>query len=311
MKRRLITFDWALKRLLRSKANYEVLEGFLSELLREDITILDILESESNKETRLDKSNRLDIKVKDQKGEIILIEFQYEPEFDYLQRILFGASKAITEHMAESEHYQGVVKVISVNILFFNLGHGTDYVYHGRTVFQGIHYHDELHLDDRQKAYFGKEYPHQLYPEYYLLEIRRFDDIARDSLDEWIYFLKHQQIKEEFQAKGLKKAKEILDIINLPGKERAAYEWHVEERRYRASLYDSAIFKGRMDGKKEGLKEGREKGREEGREESAITMAKKMKQKGLPVDEIAEYTGLSADRINELHSEARARTDKV
>nr|VFJ94210.1 MAG: conserved hypothetical protein (putative transposase or invertase) [Candidatus Kentron sp. LFY] len=211
-------------------------------------------------------------------------------------RMLFGTSKAITEHMEESERYQGVIKVISVNILFFNLGHGEDYVYHGKTVFQGIHYHDELRLDDQQKAYFGKEYPYQLYPEYYLLEIRRFDDVARDSLDEWIYFLKHQQIKDGFQAKGLKKAKEILDIINLPGKDRTAYEWHVEERRYRASLYDSAIFKGHMDGKKEGLKEGRE----EGREEDMIAMAKKMKQKGLPVDEIAEYTGLSADRINEL-----------
>nr|VFK41744.1 MAG: hypothetical protein BECKSD772F_GA0070984_11031 [Candidatus Kentron sp. SD]VFK47603.1 MAG: hypothetical protein BECKSD772E_GA0070983_10999 [Candidatus Kentron sp. SD]VFK80326.1 MAG: hypothetical protein BECKSD772D_GA0070982_11031 [Candidatus Kentron sp. SD] len=27
IKRKLISFDWALKRLLRSKANYEVLEG--------------------------------------------------------------------------------------------------------------------------------------------------------------------------------------------------------------------------------------------------------------------------------------------
>ena len=45
MQRKLISFDWAIKRILRSKANFEILEGFLSELLKEDITILEVLES--------------------------------------------------------------------------------------------------------------------------------------------------------------------------------------------------------------------------------------------------------------------------
>ena len=84
-KRKLITFDWAIKRLLRSKANFGILEGFLSELLKEDITILDVLESESNKETKVDKFNRVDLKVRNSKQEIIIIEIQYDREFDYLQ----------------------------------------------------------------------------------------------------------------------------------------------------------------------------------------------------------------------------------
>jgi hypothetical protein len=62
-KRKLVSFDWAMKRLLRSKANYEVLEGFLSELLKEDITILEVLESESNKVDKYDKFNRVDLKA--------------------------------------------------------------------------------------------------------------------------------------------------------------------------------------------------------------------------------------------------------
>jgi hypothetical protein len=53
--RKLISFDWAIKRILRSKANFEILEGFLSELLKEDITILEVLESESNKDLKNDK----------------------------------------------------------------------------------------------------------------------------------------------------------------------------------------------------------------------------------------------------------------
>jgi len=64
MPRKLISFDWAIKRILRSKANFEILEGFLSELLKEDIKIIEILESESNQEQKDDKFNRLDLKVK-------------------------------------------------------------------------------------------------------------------------------------------------------------------------------------------------------------------------------------------------------
>lgn len=179
-KRKLVSFDWALKRLLRSKANYEVLEGFLSELLKDDIEILEILESESNREQAHDKSNRVDMKVRNQKQEIILIEVQYEREFDYLQRILFATAKAITEHLSRAERYERIVKVISINILYFDLGHGEDYVYHGKTQFRGIHYHDELRLNNKQQELFGKQYPHELYPEYYLLKVNQFNDIAKD-----------------------------------------------------------------------------------------------------------------------------------
>ncbi|MEA3513178.1 MAG: PD-(D/E)XK nuclease family transposase, partial [Campylobacterota bacterium] len=73
MQRKLISFDWAIKRILRSKANFDILEGFLSELLKEDIRILEILESESNKVSADDKSNQVDIKVKNSNDEIVII----------------------------------------------------------------------------------------------------------------------------------------------------------------------------------------------------------------------------------------------
>jgi len=253
--RKLISFDWALKRLLRSKANYEVLEGFLCELLKQDIRILEILESESNRTDARDSSNRVDLKVRNRDREILLIEVQYEREFDFLQRILFSTAKTLTEHLTASEHYARISKVISINILYF-LGQGKDYIYHGWTQFLGVHYHDALRLNDKQQKLFGKHYPHELYPEYYLLKINQFDDIARDSLDEWVYFLKNEEIKEEFQARGLKKAKKVLDIMNLGEEERSAYEWHVEEMRYQASMYHSSFMDGQMEGEKKGIKKG-------------------------------------------------------
>jgi len=78
--RNLIRFDWAIKRLLRNKADFTVLEGFLSELLKENITIENILESESNQQLNNDKFNRVDILVKNSKGELVIIEIQNEQE---------------------------------------------------------------------------------------------------------------------------------------------------------------------------------------------------------------------------------------
>ncbi len=49
---RYIRFDWAIKRLLRQKANFGVLEGFLTVFLNEPIKIIDILESEGRAEEK-------------------------------------------------------------------------------------------------------------------------------------------------------------------------------------------------------------------------------------------------------------------
>ena len=54
-----IRFDWAMKRLLRNKANFGVLEGLLTTLLDEKITISQLLESESNEEYEYHNYNRL------------------------------------------------------------------------------------------------------------------------------------------------------------------------------------------------------------------------------------------------------------
>ncbi|MBF0626682.1 MAG: Rpn family recombination-promoting nuclease/putative transposase [Magnetococcales bacterium] len=251
-KRRLITFDWALKRLLRSKANFEVLEGFLSELLSTEISIVDILESESNKEDAKEKFNRVDMKVKNSEGELILIELRYEREFDYLQRLLFGIAKTITEHVDEGEPYAKVPKVISINILYFDLGEGKDYVYLGETSFRGVHTADELILSDAQKEMFKRKMVQEIFPAIYLIMVKRFNEVAKNTLDEWIYFLKKGEIREEFTARGLEKAKKVLDILQLSDAERQAYERYQEDLRFQASMVNNTWYAGKIEGKKEG-----------------------------------------------------------
>ena len=307
--RRLISFDWAMKKLLRSKANFEILEGFLSELLKTDIHILEILESESNKEEKRDKQNRVDLKVRNQDNEIVIIEVQYEREYDYLQRILFGTSKVVTEHIRESASYSDIVKVISVNILYFDLGQGEDYIYHGTTSFKGLHRQDILDLSEEQQELYEKDRVYQIFPEYYLIKVNNFDDIAKDTLDEWIYFLKNEEIKEDFKARGLRKAKHELDILKLPDNERTAYERYLNDLHYQASMVESSYTIGVIKGIKKGVEQGIEQGLEQGIKQG---MVKGEKQKAVEIaknlldvldsETIAMRTGLSVQEVEALRA---------
>ena len=290
-KKRLISFDWAMKKLLRSKANFDILEGFLSELLKEDIHILEILESESNKEDHYDKFNRVDLKVKNHQGEIIIIEVQLDREFDYLQRILFGTSKVITKHLNESAPYSEVVKVISVNILYFDLGHGEDYIYHGTTTFIGLHNQELLKLSADQQELYKTEIVHRVFPEYYLIKVNNFNDIAKDSLDEWIYFLKNEEIKDDFKAKGLTKAKHELDILKLPTQERQAYSSYQDDLHLQASMVESSYTIGMIKGEKEG--------RKEGKKEKSLEIARNLLDL-LDNQTIADKTGLTIAEVAAL-----------
>ena len=262
--RNMISFDWAMKRLLRNKANFEVLEGFLSELLRRQIIIKHIGESESNPMSKGNKTNRVDILVEADGSELVIIELQYDTQDDYFQRMLYGVSKTIAEHIDKGSPYADVRKVYSVNIVYFDLGKGDDYVYHGFTNFKGLHTHNELYLTAKQQEIYGKTYIGDFHPEYYIIKVRGFDDVAKDTLDEWIYYLKNSRIRDDFTAQGLQKAYEILALDCLPDDERAAYWRHVEDERNRNSEMNTAFTDGERKGRVEGLAEGKAIGLEEG-----------------------------------------------
>ena len=163
---RYIRFDWAIKRLLRQKANFGVLEGFLTVFLGEQIKIEEILESEGNQQMADDKFNRVDIKAKNTKGDIILIEIQNTRELYYLERVLYGVAKAVTEHLHLGQDYSGVKKVYSISILYFDIGVGTDYLYHGQNQFVGVHTHDHLQVNTKERGAIVKRLPSEIFPEY-------------------------------------------------------------------------------------------------------------------------------------------------
>ena len=290
MAKKLIRFDWAMKKMLRHKVNFDILEGFLSELLSDEVRIKQILDSESNKETEDDKFNGVDILVENEKGELVIIEVQNTQEHDYFHRMLFGASKAITEHIKEGSAYAQVKKVISVTIAYFDLGQGKDYVYHGTTVFKGIHKGDVLGLSDKQIEVYQKNSVHKIYPEYWVIKTGKFRNRINDRLDEWIYFLKNAEIKPTFSAKGLKEASEKLDTMKLPEKERVAYDKYllhlmsIASRNHTIEIEAKEIIK-------------------KAKEEERIEVILEMHKDGVPAKTIAKYLKTSEEQIVQIIKE--------
>ncbi len=273
--RTLVSFDWAMRRLLRSQPNFVVLEGFLTSLLGYAVTIEAVLESESLKDYPKHKQTRVDLRCRDHEGRLLLIEVQHERQDDFLSRLLFGASKALVDALPEGSRYREMSKVIVVSLVYFQLGVGQDYVYHGTTRFHGLHNpSDELQLSDEQRELYQTHAVHQLFPEYYILRVNEFDSVAKDNLDEWLYMLKHSKVRPEFKAPGLKEAAEKLAVMKLSEDERRAYDAFRMELHDRASSFDSSYGRGRRKGLKqgrdEGLKKGLEQGLKQGREEGMI-----------------------------------------
>ena len=308
----LVRFDWAVKRLLRNKSNFVILEGFLSTLLEEKITIVRLLESEGNKDARDDKFNRVDMLAEDSKGELIIIEVQNNRELDYFHRMLYGASKAVTDYINEGQEYGIIRKVYSVNIVYFELGQGKDYVYHGYTTFRGIHYNDVLQLSIRQREQFVRHEAGDIFPEYYVLRVDGFNEQAKTPLDEWIRFLKTGEIEHDSTAPGLQEASERLRIDQLSPSDKQQYYSDMEAIRYQRSVIKTGWIEGRADGLAEGLAEGKAEGKAEGlakglaegeakgKAESRRQIAAKLKRQGIPVDVIIQCTGLSAEEISKL-----------
>jgi len=282
---KLVHFDWAIKNLLRNKANFDILEGFLSELLQTKVTIEALLESESNKKHKDDRSNRVDLLVLTEAQGHVIIEVQASMEWDYLSRILYGVSKAVTEYIQAGQPYRDVRKIISVSIVFFDLGRGEDYVYHGTTEFRGTHQHDLLQLgENEQKAYGPEKSPSDIFPEYYLIKVNQFNERIKDKFDEWVYFLKTEKIQPTFTAQGIRSAAEKLNILSLTEEERNAYERYEENTHYEASMHESHYGRGKL----------------EGDELATHRIAKSMLKRGVEIDLIMEDTGLKREEIEKI-----------
>lgn len=289
-----IRFDWAIKRILRDKANFDVLEGLMTVLIGQPITITEIMESESNQDSREDKFNRVDVKAKTADGEIIIVEVQLAKEANFVQRILFGASKAVIEQIGIGKGYEAIKKVYSINVLYFNLGEGSDYAYHGRTLFTGMNDPDSVlrFTNKREEKYMAETTsrivpPEDVLPEYFLLRVNQFNDVAKTPIEEWMAYLKSGVIKDDTRTPGLQAAREKLNYMRMTAEERHAYDDYMVSVHAARDVYQTAIAEARAEERA-------------ANEIKLRNIAKSLKSNSVPVDVISTSTGLSVDEIEKL-----------
>ncbi|MBF0398706.1 MAG: Rpn family recombination-promoting nuclease/putative transposase [Desulfobacterales bacterium] len=302
---KLIRFDWAMKYILRNKANFDILEGFLAALLSDnDIKVLNLLESEGNQDNEDSKFNRVDIMIEDSQHRKIIVEIQNCRESDYLERLLYGASKVIVDNQRLGVNFKDITKVISISVLYFNLGIGDDYLYYGTTDFKGVNTGNTLIVRKRIEFINGKLEntikleEKKIFPEYYLIQVERYQNEVKEAIDEWIYMIKNNEVKEGSKSKNIDKAREKLAEINMLPEEKVRYEKYLINMVIERDVVNTA--------KEEGFDIGEKKGIEKGIEIERVKWilkdkerVKKLVQKGLSLEEAAEIMELSLKDITE------------
>ncbi|ONI45963.1 hypothetical protein AN641_02670 [Candidatus Epulonipiscioides gigas] len=297
-KRELISFDYAMKYILRQKDNFDILEGFLMALLNDsNIQIVELLESESNKDTSIAKTNRVDLLIKDSKQRKMIIEIQYDREDDFIERVVWETSKTIADSIGATEPYGNIVKVISINILYFNLGRGKGYVYKGRTIIEDLSQQYKIaSINDLKLA-------RDVFPEYYFIMVDRFHNKINCDLDEWIYMFKNSTIGENFKAKYIDKAQSKLSILKMTAKEKRQYEAHEKERKIATSVLKSAIAEGEAKGIAKGKEQGKTEGIIEGKTSAIKEVAQKLIAQNMDIELIKNITQLTEEEIQNLMKE--------
>jgi PD-(D/E)XK nuclease family transposase len=314
--RTLVSFDYAIKYLLRQKENFVVLEGFLTDLFERKIKVTKVLDSESNQVDRDDKFSRFDVLVSDEWGDVYIIELQYDAQVDYIPRIIYGASKVITEHLRRGEDYIKIKKVISISILYFDVidtGNKGDKDSKGSKdsifrlnnqivgMFDGkpaalkapTYIVDKTKNKTKDKSNNDAE-SYNPFPDYIFINLNKFNDEIHRPIDEWMFMFRHSEFakkNKKINPTNLKDTEKALNYVAMNSAQKKVFdafeEGAMNARSIRATA-NSSLDKSFIEGKAEG------------EQKKAIAIAQKLKAKGFDIDDIIEATGLSLNQIKQL-----------
>jgi hypothetical protein len=181
----------------------------------------------------------------------------------------------------------GPLKIYSINIVYFDLGQGEDYVYFGKNTFEGIHKHDLLQLSITQKEISNYDQIHQIFPEYFIIKVNKFNDISTSTLDEWIYYFKNNKLPVNYSAKGLKEVEQILNYQNMDEQARIDYDAHQKALAISANVIETASLEG----------EAREREKAKKEKEAMILAAYTL---GVDISIIAQFSNLSEKEVSDL-----------
>ncbi len=216
--RELISFDYAIKYLLKDKGDYEIVEGFISAILQDagysSIKIKALLESESNKEAKELKSSIADVIVEDEEGNKYIVEIDKSYTNLFLHKACFNTSRLIVDSTSSGEDYSTIKKIFHINLLYFLRKDMNSPIYHGKTIIREIDNKNpiSMHIADMGSKIFDA---HNVLPEYFIISVPLFNDVITKEIDEWLYLAKHSAVKDSFKSPYMKKVAKRLNILTI------------------------------------------------------------------------------------------------
>lgn len=287
MEKPLISFDFAIKYLLKNKGDYDIIEGFISALFASQgyppIKINALLDTESNKEGLEMKKSITDLVVEDGQGNkyIVEIERAYTPNF--MHKACFNSSRLVVDGIYGNQDYTTIKKIFHISLLYFSTKEMQKPVYHGKTI---VHEVDTKHPVDVSIANEGLVIFNtpNVFPEYFFISVPMFDDVINTEIDEWLYVMKHSEIKQGFKSPYMAKVAERLSVIKMSNEERNEYIYYQKQSVYSQDILNAARAEGEAKGEAEGIKK------------TALNMLKQELDNKL----ISSVTGLSLEEILKL-----------
>ncbi|WP_341749497.1 Rpn family recombination-promoting nuclease/putative transposase [Candidatus Tisiphia endosymbiont of Sialis lutaria] len=282
--KQLVSFDYAIKYLLKDKGDYSIVEGFISALLKtkgyKDIKIISLLESESNKEDSKSKRSLADLIVEDEEHHKYIIEIERTVKDSFIHKACFNTARLIVDNLAQREDYTQIIKIFHISLLYFPIGSGNGTIYHGKTIIHEIESNERLTIHIKNKETHEIFDATNILPEYFYISVPLFNDRLEKEIDDWLHVLKYDEVPPTYHSPYMSQVAEKLNILKMTPEERANYSY------YRKKLYND----------RDELQGAEARG-----EAKAIkSIAKNLLKAGVSIDVICTSTGLSKSQIESL-----------
>lgn len=290
--------DIAFKKIFGVEENTDLLISLINSIVGEEDQVEEVklLNPYNHQNFRRDKLSILDIKAKSTKGQRFNIEIQISDEADYDKRALYYWAKLYTEQLQATGDYSQLAKAIGIHILNFT------------SIPNVEKYHNVFRISEKES---GLSYFKDL--ELHTIELKKFSENGneelvdlipkvKNSLDIWVAFLtRHDLLNKNhlptsLNIPALKKALNVLEVMNFDDDEREAYEEHLKWLRIEANTLKKYEAKGFAEGFAEGVAEGVVEG--------TIKIARALIIDGTPVEKVSQLTGLDLETVLRLARES-------
>ena len=276
-----ILTDFGFKKLFGTEPNKYLLSDFLNSILPAHHQIKDLTyqKNEQLSNTPLDRKAIFDIYCESETGEKFIVEVQKAKQNYFKDRSIYYSTFPIQEQAKKGDWDFQLSSVYTVGIL--------DFIFDDHKNDDNLLHYVELKDQDCQ-VFYGKL-------KFIYLELPKFKKKEKEletHFDKWLFVLTHLSKLSSrplaLQERVFEKLFAAAEIAKFTPQEREAYEESLKYYRDIQNVVNTSL--------QEGIKQGRKEGKKEGIRETA----KNMKRGGLSISDIAEYTGLSENEIEQL-----------